>query len=278
MDGASGEESSKNVYLRVSAKEETSRLAFPAGVCYASPMKSLLPLLFAACLPLRAEIRTFKNDKGVEIKAELVSATPTHAELKREDGKKYTVPIRTLSEADQKWIAEWAKTHKHFKLQVAATVKKGNTREAEGDGFSEKTKGNDCWYDIALKNTAAEPLAGVRVEYIAFAPSGASTCGASDVNTIPSGKAGQVLTGKLFVPQAANTVRTSSAGGSASITRYSESSLAGLHAELFLNGKPSGTIVNGKVPADAAAQLQAWRDKQPKPSAAETKPEAAPKQ
>jgi hypothetical protein len=236
-------------------------------------MKTLLAFIILLSPVLRAEVRTFKNDKGVEIKAEIITATASHAELKREDGKKFNVAIKSLSEADQKWIAEWAKTHKHFKIQVAATVKKGNTREAEGDGFTEKTKGNDCWYDIALKNTAPEALAGVRVEYIAFAPSGASVSGATDVAAIPGGKAGQVQTGKLFVPQTANTVRTSSGGGSASITRYSESSLAGLHAELFLAGKHSGTFVNGKVPADAAAQLQAWRDKQPRPEG-EVKPEA----
>ena len=226
-------------------------------------MKSLLLPLFILCLPLCAEVRTFKNDKGVEIKAELVSATDTHAELKREDGKVFKTAVKSLSEADQQWIAEWRKTHKHFKLQVAATVKKGNTREAEGDGFAAKTKGNDCWYEISLKNTAPEALSGVRVEYIAFAPSGTSVCGAVEVAEIAGGKAGQATTEKLFVAQAASTSKTSSAGGSASITRYAESTLAGLHAELFLNGKPSGTIVNGKVPADAAAQLQAWRGKQP---------------
>lgn len=232
-------------------------------------MKALLVTLSVVfCLPLAAEVRTFKNDKGVEIKAEIVSATGTHAELKREDGQVFKVALKSLSEPDQKWIAEWAKTHKHFKLQVAATVKKGNTREQDGDGFSGKVKGNDCWYEMALKNTAAEPLAGVRVEWIAFTPSGTSLCGASDVPAIPAGKAGQVLTGKLFVPQQASTVRSSSAGGSASITRYSESSLAGLHAELFLNGTPSGTFVNGKVPANAKEQLEAWRAQQPKPDGA----------
>jgi len=242
------------------------------GVCYAGIMKSLLSVLFILCLPAGAELRTFKNDKGVEIKAEIISATATQAELKREDGKPFTVAIKTLSEADQQWIAEWAKTHKHFKLQVAANVKKGNTREADGDGFADKSKGNDCWYDIILKNTAPEALTGVRVEYIAFAPSGASICGAKDVAAIPGGKISEFLTAKLFVPQEAQTVRTPTANGSATVTRYVESSLAGLHAELFLEGKPSGTFVNGKVPADAAAKLQAWRDKQPG-TAGEEKPE-----
>ena len=243
------------------------------GVCYGAGMKTTLLILAALMLlPLRAELRTFKNTKGVEIKAEMISATATHAELKLEGGKLSRVALRMLCEADQKWIAEWAKTHKHFKVQVAAAVKKGLTREAEGDGFAAGAKGNDCWYEISVKNTAAEALSGVRVEYIAFASAGTNVCGAADVAAIAAGKIGQAQTEKLFVAQAAQTSRTSTPGGSASITRYAESTLAGLHAELFLNGKLSGTLVQGKLPADAAAQLQAWREKQtPAPAPAQEK-------
>jgi hypothetical protein len=232
-------------------------------MCYDSRMRTSLLLLALLSLPLRAELRTFRNAKGEEIRAEIISATATHVELKREDGNKFNVLLTTLSEADRKWIAEWAKTHKHFKVQVAATVKKGLTREAEGDGFAAKTKGNDCWYEISVKNTAAEPLKGVRVEYIAFAPSGGSVRGAADIAAIPAGKFGQAKTDKLFVAQAEQTVRTGVGGSGATITRYAESTLAGLHAEFFLDGKPSGTLVQGKLPADAAAQLKAWREKQP---------------
>jgi hypothetical protein len=97
-------------------------------------MKRLL-LLFTMLLAARsaqAELRSFKNSKGEEIKAELISATETHAELKRGDGKKFTVALTTLSGEDQTWIAEWRKTHKHYKVQTQASVKKGNTREEKG--------------------------------------------------------------------------------------------------------------------------------------------------
>lgn len=226
-------------------------------------MKTMLLITALLLQPLHAELRTFKNTKGQEIKAELVSATATHADLRLESGKRSTVALTLLSEEDRKWIAEWAKTHKHFKLQVAATVKKNNTREAEGDAIAGKTKGNDCWYELSLKNTAGEALTGVRVEYIIFAPSGSSQCGGADVPAIPAGKPGQVQTEKLFVPQAVQTVRTEVErnGAGASITRTAESSLAGLHAEMFLNGKLAGTYVSGRVPADAAQQLGAWREK-----------------
>ena len=239
---------------------------------YNAGMKTMLLFsLLLTVMPLRAEVRAFKNTKGEEIKAELLSVNGPRVELKREDGKKFSVPISSLSEADRKWIAEWAKTHRHFKVQVVAAVKKGNTREVEGDAFTKtKTKGNDCWYVLSLKNTAAELLSGLRVEYIIFVPAGAavpSMCGAADLAAIPGGKTGQALTQKVFVQQATETatVRSGSTGGTVSMTRSTESTLAGLHAELFLDGKPAGTFVSGKLPADAAQQLLAWREKQPVP-------------
>lgn len=231
----------------------------------------LLPTLLLTALSPGAEVRTFKNTKGGEIKAELISATGERAELKREDGKRFSVPLTSLSEADRKWIAEWRKTHQHFKVQVAASVKKSISREVEGDAFTKtKTKGNDCWFVLDLKNTAAEPLNGLRVEYIIFAPAGAGTpsvCGAVHVAAIPGGKSGQALTQKLFVEQATETatVRSGSAGGTVTMTRHVESTLAGIHAEFFLDGKPAATFLSGTLPADAAQQLLAWRENQPKP-------------
>jgi len=213
-------------------------------------------------LPLHAELRTFKNTKGEEIKAEILDATDARAELKREDGKKFFVPLTSLSEADQKWIAEWRKTHKRFKVEVSAAEKKGNSRTEKGDAFAGKEiKGNDCWYLLTFNNKTAEPLTGLRIEYIVFAPSGVavpSVCGGSEVADIPAGKSGQVTTGKLFAEQA----RTVFQAGNSSTVRFTENSLAGMHVELIMAGKPAGTFVYGKVPADAAAQLQQWRDKQ----------------
>lgn len=236
--------------------------------CYIAKMKTILLFLtFLTALPLRAEMRTFKNTKGEEIKAEIVSASMDRAELKREDGKKFSVALATLSEEDRKWIAAWAKAHPHFKVQMAAMVKKGVTRETEGDAFVKKSKGNDCWYQLDFKNTAAEPLKGMRVEYIIFAPPDAavpSVCGAVDVAAIPGGKSGQALTQKLFVQQATETaaVRSSSTGGSVTMSRNVESTLAAIRAEIFIDGKRTGTFLSGKLPTDAEQQLLAWREKQ----------------
>jgi hypothetical protein len=213
-------------------------------------------------LSLRAELRTFRNTKGEEIKAEMLDATDSRAELKREDGKKFSVPLTSLSEADRKWIAEWRKTHKRFKVEMTAATRKGNSRTEKGAAFDGKdVRGNDCWYVLNFNNKTAEPLAGLRVEYIIFAPVGSpvpSLCGATDVAEIPAGKAGQAVTGKLFAEQAQIVHRA----GNTSIVRLAENSLAGIHAELIVAGKPAGTFLSGTVPEDAGAQLQQWREKQ----------------
>jgi len=205
---------------------------------------------------VRADLRTFRNLKGEEIMAGMISATDSRAELKRADGKLFSVPLNSLSEEDRAWIAEWRKTHRHFKVAVQASVKKANTREKPGDFEGKPVKGNDCWYVLDIKNKSGDPLAGLRVEYMIFAPGGAGQPGAADVPSMAAGKSGQAVTGKLFVEQAQTVIRS----GNASAVQFSESSLAGIHAELFVDGNPAGTFVSGKVPEDAAARLPGLDD------------------
>jgi hypothetical protein len=241
-------------------------------------MKRLLLTTMAlmTALPLYAELRTFKNTKGEEIKAEMVNATDSHVELKREDGRKFLVPLASLSEADRTWIAEWRTTHKHYKVQVQATVKKGNTREEKGTAFGGKDrKGNDCWYAIDIKNTSADALTGLKVEYVIFAQGGATApglCGSCEVAAIPAGKTGQALTQKLFVEQLQTTYRS----GNSSTVQFSENSLVGIRAELFVDGRPAGAFLTGKTPADSEEQLKKWREKE-QPAKEAAKPDAKPK-
>ena len=203
-------------------------------------MKSICIALLLMTLPSLADLRQFTNAKGEKIMAELVSATDTRAELKRADGKAFTVPLQSLSEADRAWIAEWRKTHQHFKVAVQASIKKANTTEKPGTFEGRKIKGNDCWYVLSFQNKSGDALSGLRVDYTIFAPSGGSLSGSADVAAIAPGKSGQ-----------AGTVQ------------FSESSLSGIRAELFVDGKPAGVFVSGKVPEDAAAKLEAWRSAQP---------------
>jgi hypothetical protein len=67
-------------------------------------MKTTATALLSLCLTLavQAEIRTWKDASGAhEIKAELVSVQAGKVTLKREDGKLITLPVASLSQADQ---------------------------------------------------------------------------------------------------------------------------------------------------------------------------------
>lgn len=70
----------------------------------------LLPLtcvgLFAIC-DARAEPRSWTNDAGRTIEAEIESATKQQVILKTGDGNSYPVPVASLSAADQEFIKQW---------------------------------------------------------------------------------------------------------------------------------------------------------------------------
>jgi uncharacterized Ntn-hydrolase superfamily protein len=231
-------------------------------------MKTLLALLLLTlfALPLCAEeARTFTNTKGEKIQAGIISATDTHVELQIAGNKRFKVAQSTLSEDDRKYIAEWRKTHRHYKVQVLPVQKKSISRE-EKDFGGAVIKGNDCWYAVELKNTEAEQLTGVRLEYIVYAAADSGVKplpGAAEVPPIAARKSSQTATGKLFVPQKKEEFRS----GLSSVMRYSESGLAGVYLELFVDGKPAGSLKSGTVPDDAAAALKAWREQQTAPAA-----------
>jgi len=70
-------------------------------------MKSMIPLLMAVCVPF-AGAREFTGKNGRKIDAEIVSRTATDVELElAEDGRVVTVPITSLSEADQLFVQTW---------------------------------------------------------------------------------------------------------------------------------------------------------------------------
>ena len=203
--------------------------------------------------------------KGGQLRAEITGATDAAAELKREDGKLFSVPLASLSEADRTWIAEWRKTHRPYRVQVLPSQKKSNTRAVE-DPIAGSSKGNDCWYSLAVKNTAVQPLTGLRIEYILYPPGGsgaAPLAGAADVAAIAPGKTAQAATAKCFVPQQREVIRS----GLNDAVRLTESGLVGLHLELFIDGRPAGIMQSGTVPEDAATALAAWRALQTAPPA-----------
>lgn len=52
-------------------------------------------------------LRIFTNRSGVQIKASIQSVTETSVGIIREDGRKFTLPLTSLSDADIKFLKEW---------------------------------------------------------------------------------------------------------------------------------------------------------------------------
>tara|TARA_B100001093_G_scaffold427146_1_gene421365 strand:+ start:116 stop:1183 length:1068 start_codon:yes stop_codon:yes gene_type:complete len=57
------------------------------------------------------KFREFTNTKGQQIKAKVVSITGTKVTIIREDGRRFTMTISTLSEPDQAFIEAWKKKY-----------------------------------------------------------------------------------------------------------------------------------------------------------------------
>lgn len=63
--------------------------------------------VFLGCLALCAEAREFKGKNGKVIEAEIVSKSPGKVVLRLEEGKELEIPLSSLSEADQLFVAVW---------------------------------------------------------------------------------------------------------------------------------------------------------------------------
>ncbi len=69
---------------------------------------SLLLLLFAGTTGVFGQYREFKNTEGKALVALPLKKDEQTISLKTKDGKEYKVPISSLSEDDQKFIARWS--------------------------------------------------------------------------------------------------------------------------------------------------------------------------
>lgn len=62
----------------------------------------IVALLVICLCPSKAEVRTWTNQNGVSITAELISVEGNLVKIRREsDGREFSIPLTTLSEADQ---------------------------------------------------------------------------------------------------------------------------------------------------------------------------------
>lgn len=82
------------------------------------------------------DARTFTNEKGREIDADIVSVEGDRVELKiiKKGGKTYMVPVSKLSETDQDFIKEWQRNKESEQETKAGGHEEEASRAGRGGG------------------------------------------------------------------------------------------------------------------------------------------------
>jgi hypothetical protein len=134
-------------------------------------MKFLLcsTALAVLLIPVRAEMREFKNAKGQILKAEPVVVQGTNVTLKLENGKPATVAIKSLSREDQDYILRWM-VHEpkalSYSFDCKSEEKSGATDKKESRlGKLETTEKS---YSVKINNRCQNPIDNLKVAYRVF--------------------------------------------------------------------------------------------------------------
>ena len=107
--------------------------------------------LVCALLLVCAHARTFTNTGGKSLDGEVLSVSTTQAVIERAaDRKRFTIPLKSLTAADQEFLMKWREENPEFKLAFEVskqTENRKNTRE----GMS-KTRSCDVHFRISVTN------------------------------------------------------------------------------------------------------------------------------
>ncbi len=146
----------------------------PTSVC---KLLALWILIFAAALPLSAEVRLFTNEDGGQLRGKIVSATETAVQIKRDwDLKTFTIKRSDLCEADQRYVDQWLKekTDRQLYLEVRQTqfgrdvIKRSKVEKKKKKERGVQTKlitlRRFTEYDIIIENRGGNPVKDLRVE------------------------------------------------------------------------------------------------------------------
>ena len=145
-------------------------------------------LLVLTVLPATAKPRTFTNQKGQKIKAEIVKVTGKKVTLKLTNGRNYTIPTKSLSLADQVFVEDWKKGGSDDADGSSAAIPDDvNYRfefEPDKKRFSKGSKGRvdsgeiktDKWgYEVNLQNKSRVDLEGLEMSYRIYVDTEASS-------------------------------------------------------------------------------------------------------
>ncbi|MBK8093891.1 MAG: hypothetical protein IPK32_18420 [Verrucomicrobiaceae bacterium] len=120
-------------------------------------------LITASALPARE----FTDTQGRKLDAEIVAAAAGQVTLQRvTDKRTFAVPVTTFSEADQKFITEWAASNTKYSFDVTYTKKKLNETKTRRNNT---TYEEETWvYKINIKNRLPAAVGDLRLDYWCF--------------------------------------------------------------------------------------------------------------
>lgn len=130
-------------------------------------MKSQAVLFLSLLVCASAFGREFTDTKGRKLEGELIGVTSGQASIKRAaDGKVFALPVAQFSDADQKFMAEFAGRNVHHDFDVKITkTKLGKTKSQQGVVTMESEE----WaYKVSLNNKSSTDLDNLRVDYWLF--------------------------------------------------------------------------------------------------------------
>jgi hypothetical protein len=245
-------------------------------------------LLSVVCafLTTAAAARTFTDQKGRTFEGSLVAVDSTSAEVLRGDGKKFKVPLETLSADDRKFCEEWRAANPVLKLTVKAdSVTADGSRESASSSsqssgsnsssanFS-RSRAREEGYRITVSNWSKDPgtkVSGLTVDYalvIGFFDTTAKdkrgvkeiVRGSGALPELTGSKAESLLTQTVKTTQtAAVATRTQrNSGGSTSSAEaaavYRES-LDGICLVVRHGERVVATLTTGRVPKELPGEL-----------------------
>lgn len=157
-------------------------------------MRYLIPTLFLCAVSLHAEPRTFTDQFGRTITAEMVSVNGDQVTIRRDDGQVFTLSVAKLTEADQQYIKNWSASNPSAKSssnsdkaeekftpeakKIIVNLSRGKFDTRTLTKYDTYTHKHEQWgYSIQLTNQHLRPVSNFRIEYNLFARTFADTSG-----------------------------------------------------------------------------------------------------
>jgi hypothetical protein len=167
----------------------------------------LIAAVAVCALPLRAEVREFRDAKGRTLKAELVKARGTNVVIRNAEGKEVPVPLKSFSRDDIAYICRWIAADPKaldYRFDVKDAEKAaekipglGRPSGAAAYGTAEQSARA---YEVSISNRCQNPVEGIRACYRVFLVDCVEVSEGSDYASVLSQRKLLFKTGNVEVP------------------------------------------------------------------------------